>query len=163
MASLNLQATKILQRCKEIYILKEAQYSDSLKYATNEVLSDKIFIKAFRCFNVIKSKSQLVDENLSETYQDIINYAIERHSRIAYAETCQDAIELMSKKNNDYGDVWKDLHDITFASFIVTYILRIKALETKKGNEKLIDEILLDIINYSIFAIIKLTEKENKQ
>ncbi len=68
---------------------------------------------------------------------------------------------LLEKKNHDYGDAWRQMSIYSITDQIFVKLLRIRNI--LKNNHKLkvsedIDAQFSDIINYSIFGIIKLDE-----
>jgi hypothetical protein len=71
---------------------------------------------------------------------------------------------LLEKKNHDYGDAWKQMSIYSITDQIFVKLLRIKNI--LKNNHKLkisedIDAQFSDIINYSIFGLIKLDKKSS--
>jgi hypothetical protein len=67
--------------------------------------------------------------------------------------------ELMLKKNHDYGEAWQDLRISTFTDLILMKILRIRKIEDKSGQTLIsegIDANYSDMLNYAIFAIIRI-------
>jgi len=79
-----------------------------------------------------------------------------------YEKKCSESLELMLKKNHDYGEAWRDMRISSFTDLILMRIMRIRQIEDNRGNTLVsegIDSNLYDIINYSIFALIKLSEK----
>lgn len=79
-----------------------------------------------------------------------------------YEKKCSESLELMLKKNHDYGEAWRDMRISSFTDLILMRIMRIRQIEDNRGNTIVsegIDSNLYDIINYSIFALIKLSEK----
>ena len=74
-----------------------------------------------------------------------------------YAEQC---VELMIRKNHDYGEAWRDMRVSSYTDMILTKIERIKEIEDKDGVTTVsegIDSNYMDIINYATFGVIKLT------
>ena len=73
-----------------------------------------------------------------------------------YAEEC---LTLMQKKNHDYGEAWRDMRVSSYTDLILTKLERVKEIEDKNGVTTVsegIDSNYMDIINYSVFAVIKL-------
>ena len=69
------------------------------------------------------------------------------------------AKELMMNKNHDYGEAWRDMRISSLTDLILMKILRIKQIEDNKGTTIIsegIDANYYDILNYSVFALIKL-------
>ena len=79
----------------------------------------------------------------------------------AYAKETKD---LMANKNHDYGEAWRDMRVSSMTDLILMKLLRIKQIEENEG-QTLISEGLKsnyqDIMNYSVFALILLTEGKN--
>jgi hypothetical protein len=71
--------------------------------------------------------------------------------------------ELMLAKNHDYGEAWRDMRISSFTDLILMKLLRIRQIEDNKGKTLIsegIDAGYQDIVNYSIFALIKLDEQK---
>jgi hypothetical protein len=67
--------------------------------------------------------------------------------------------ELMFAKNHDYGEVWRDMRVSSLTDLILMKILRVKQIEDNLGKTLASEGISAnyqDMINYSIFALIKL-------
>ena len=72
--------------------------------------------------------------------------------------------ELMEQKNHDYGEAWKEMRVSSFTDLILQKLHRIKQIEDNDGETIMsegIDANYHDIINYSIFALIKLKDWSN--
>ena len=77
-----------------------------------------------------------------------------------YDEYAQKCMELMLKKNHDYGEAWRDMRVSSYTDLILTKLERIKEIEDKNGATIVsegIDSNYMDIINYSVFGVIQLT------
>ena len=71
------------------------------------------------------------------------------------------AKNLMEDKNHDYGEAWREMRLSSLTDLILMKLLRIKQIEDNKGKTLVsegIDANYHDIINYSIFALIRLNE-----
>ena len=67
------------------------------------------------------------------------------------------AIELMKKKNHDYGEAWRDMRISSLTDLILMKILRIKQIEDNNGQTSIsegIDANYYDMLNYAVFALI---------
>ena len=74
------------------------------------------------------------------------------------------AKNLMSAKNHDYDEAWRDMRVGSFTDLILQKLLRVKQIEDNKGQTLVsegIDANYFDMINYAIFALIKLSEKRH--
>ena len=70
--------------------------------------------------------------------------------------------ELMIAKNTDYGDSWREMRISSITDQIIVKAYRIRNLEESKEPPKIsegVEDEYIDIINYCIFALIKLREK----
>jgi hypothetical protein len=68
----------------------------------------------------------------------------------------------MEDKNHDYGEAWRDMRVSSLTDLILMKIMRVKQIEDNKGNTIIsegIDANYQDMINYSIFSLIRLGEK----
>ena len=75
-----------------------------------------------------------------------------------------EAKELMQNKNHDYGEAWRDMRISSLTDLILMKLLRTKQIEDNKGKTLIsegIDANYFDMINYAVFALIKL-EFKNK-
>jgi hypothetical protein len=64
-------------------------------------------------------------------------------------------------KNTDYGEVWRDMRLSSLTDLILMKLLRVKQIEDNAGKTIVsegLDANYQDIINYSIFALIKISE-----
>ena len=71
--------------------------------------------------------------------------------------------ELMLAKNHDYGEAWRDMRISSLTDLILMKILRLKQIEDNDGltlASEGPEGSYRDIINYAMFALIKLSEKK---
>ena len=71
----------------------------------------------------------------------------------------------MIAKNHDYDEAWRGMRVNSYTDLILMKILRTKQIENNDGATIVsegIDVNYMDMINYSVFAIIKLTEANEK-
>jgi endonuclease III-like uncharacterized protein len=70
----------------------------------------------------------------------------------------------MYAKNHDYDEAWRSMRISSYTDLILTKIYRIKQMEGNEGKTLVsegIDSNYMDMINYALFALIKL-EYENE-
>jgi hypothetical protein len=63
----------------------------------------------------------------------------------------------MENKNHDYGEAWRDMSQESFADLILMKLQRIKQILANDGKTIMsegIDANYVDILNYSVFALI---------
>jgi hypothetical protein len=67
--------------------------------------------------------------------------------------------ELMYNKNHDYNEAWRNMRISSYTDLILMKINRTKQIEDHQGKtiaSEGIDANYMDMINYSLFALIKL-------
>lgn len=67
---------------------------------------------------------------------------------------------LLSAKNHDYGEAWRDMRPSSYTDMVLTKIQRTKCIENNNGKtvaSEGIDANYMDMVNYAVFALIKLT------
>ena len=83
-----------------------------------------------------------------------------------YEDVIYEAKTLMMDKNHDYDEVWRKMRVSSLTDIILQKLLRIKQIEDNDGITNVSEGLKAnyqDIINYSIFALIRLTENKNKK
>lgn len=153
-------------------------YGTAWRVLRTSSITDQIFIKAQRIRNIEDKGTQKINEDVKSEYIGIINYSIigliqlalkgdprmelpaEEVSRL-FDGYANEAKHLMEDKNHDYGEAWRDMRVSSLTDLILMKILRIKQIEDNKGETIIsegIDANFHDMINYSVFALIKLNE-----
>ncbi len=69
--------------------------------------------------------------------------------------------ELMLRKNHDYGDAWRGMQQTSITDQIIIKLSRIKKIIKNSGVllvSENIDAQLFDIVNYSVFGLIRLRQ-----
>ena len=69
------------------------------------------------------------------------------------------AKKLMIAKNHDYGEAWREMRTSSLTDLILQKISRVKQIENNKGETLIsegVDANYLDMLNYAVFALIKL-------
>jgi hypothetical protein len=77
----------------------------------------------------------------------------------AYDHWADKTRDLMLLKNSDYSEVWREMRISSFTDLILVKIARIKQIEDNSGKTQIsegVDANYQDIINYAIFALIRL-------
>ncbi|MBO4944953.1 MAG: DUF1599 domain-containing protein [Muribaculaceae bacterium] len=176
----NSQFKNALGKCRDIFSRKLADYGASWRILRPASLTDQIFIKAKRIRSLETKSMHLVDEGILPEFMAIVNYGLVGLIQLknGYADTIdmspEDALkaydewsdatfELMVRKNHDYDEAWRGMRVNSYTDFILTKIERIKEIENNAGITLVsegIDANYMDIINYAVFGIIKLTEAD---
>ena len=79
-----------------------------------------------------------------------------------YHKYINTAKSLMENKNHDYDEAWREMRISSLTDLILQKLLRIKQIEDNKGKTLIsegIDANYLDMINYAVFALIKMEEE----
>ncbi len=172
------QYDQIVERGKEIFLKKMKDYGTAWRILRVSSLTDQIYIKAQRIRNIEEKGVQLVDEGIEGEFLGIINYCIialiqlvkgstsevEMNKEVVihhYDFQAQKAKSLMENKNHDYGEAWREMRTSSMTDLILMKLLRIKQIEGNDGRTLIsegVDANYYDIINYSVFALIKIKE-----
>ena len=79
-----------------------------------------------------------------------------------YNKYMHQAKELMMAKNHDYDEAWRVMRMASYTDLILMKIYRTKQIEDNKGKTLIsegVDANYFDMINYSVFGLIKLMEQ----
>jgi|TARA_B110000879_G_C11177219_1_gene516625 hypothetical protein len=157
---------------------KTIDYGTAWRILRTSSITDQIFIKASRIRSIEEKGISRIDEPVQDEYIGIVNYCVmalvqlEMNSEdgldleVSEAEGLYDkwvevSKELMEDKNHDYGEAWRDMRVSSMTDLILMKLLRVKQIEENEGQTIIsegLDANYLDIINYAIFALIKLSE-----
>ena len=83
----------------------------------------------------------------------------EQQALALYDEYANKALELMLAKNHDYDEAWRSMRISSYTDLILMKIYRTKQIECHDGATLVsegIDANYMDMINYSVFGLIKL-------
>ena len=171
------QYESIIKNCEDIFAKKLKDYGTAWRILRISSLTDQIFIKAQRIRSINQKGRQKVREDISNEYIGIINYSIigliqielgvsEHAEELSFStamgmfsQYSNQAKQLMSDKNHDYGEAWKEMRISSLTDLILQKLLRVKQIENNEGETLIsegIDANYLDMINYAVFALIKL-------
>jgi hypothetical protein len=169
----------IISECKKVFIKKMKDYGTAWRILRMSSITDQIFIKAQRIRSIEEIKEKKINEGIEPEYTGIINYSImalitlelgndenitlkKKEAEKLYVKYIYKAKSLMQDKNHDYDEAWRDMRISSLTDIILMRLFRIKQIEDNKGEtiaSEGIDANYYDIINYAIFALIKLKEK----
>lgn len=171
--------TNIITKCREIYIAKTTDYGTAWRILRPIALADQLYIKANRIRTIQENGETKVGDGVEGEFMAIVNYcimgliqmndsddlAIELSPEQAislYDKYKDEAIQLMLKKNHDYGEAWREMAVESLTDLILMKIYRIKQIE---GNERKtlvsegVDSNYFDMLNYAVFALIRMDVK----
>lgn len=175
------QFAEEIAKCRGIYEKKMLDYGTSWRIMRPMSLTDQIYIKAARIRSLEeKGGKGAVQEGIEPEFIGIVNYcamaliqlslgpgdALEPQEAMRlYDDTIEAATALMRNKNHDYDEAWRLMRVSSLTDIILQKLLRTKEIEAHHGHTCIsegIDANYMDMINYALFALIKLDEaKEN--
>lgn len=162
--------------CRDIFTKKTFDYGASWRIMRPESITDQIFIKANRIRSLqIKGESK-VGEGIQPEFIGIVNYGIMGLIQLKfghaddvdmapekvvslYDEYMQQTLTLLEAKNHDYDEAWRLMRVSSYVDLILMKIQRTKQIEDHEGKTLIsegIDANYMDMVNYSLFALIKL-------
>ena len=174
-----IQYEKIVGKCKDIFEKKTKDYGTAWRVLRLPSITDQIFIKAQRIRSIQEKGVQKIDEGIESEFYGIINYCLialvqmqltEKDSMDLtydyvgpkYDEAAKRTLELLTQKNHDYGEAWRDMRVTSITDIILMKLFRVKQIEDNVGKTLVsegVDANYQDIINYSVFCLIKLSEQ----
>ncbi len=170
----------VIGACRRIYTLKMKDYGPSWRVMRPQTVNDQLFIKAKRIRTIETTGVNLVGEDVRGELMAIINYSVigiiqlrqgyadstdmttERATEL-YDEYTQEALNLMLRKNHDYGEAWRDMFSSSLTDIILTKINRNKQIAANDGRTLISAGALdnyFDMLNYAVFYLIQLNENE---
>ncbi len=162
--------------CLDVFLKKMQDYGSAWRILRPSSLTDQIFIKAQRIRSLQDKGTQKILEGIGPEFVGIVNYSIMGLIQLEkgpgdHADMLSDeavrlyehyfelARKLMHDKNHDYSEAWREMRVSSLADIILMKIFRIKQIEDNQGKTFVsegIDANYFDIINYAVFALIKL-------
>lgn len=172
---------EVIKACKEVFEKKTRDYGTAWRILRLPSITDQIFIKAKRIRSIQEQGKQQVNDSVEEEFKGIANYCImaliqlawKDHSELEvpfeelepkYDEISENNLELLTNKNHDYGEAWRDMRIASITDIILMKLLRVKQIERNKGVTVASEGIYAnyqDMLNYAVFALIKINEGED--
>ncbi len=176
------QFRKIMEECRELFAKKLHDYGAAWRILRPSSVTDQIFIKASRIRSLEMKGVSLVGEGIRPEFIAIVNYSIigliQLESGFAESEdmTVAEALEsydkyaarsleLMLRKNHDYDEAWRGMRVSSYTDLILMKLYRTKQIESLCGNTLVsegVDANYMDMMNYAVFGLIKLTFGEQQ-
>jgi len=167
--------------CRNVFLNKMKDYGTSWRILRTTSITDQIYIKAQRIRSIDDKGSHKIAEGIRPEYIGIVNYSIialiqlELESeedlllppdkgQAFYDKFIYAARDLMLDKNHDYGEAWRNMRLSSLTDIILMKLMRIKQIEDNSGKtiaSEGVESNYYDIINYGIFALIKLEYEKN--
>lgn len=178
MVNTTAQYDSVVSQCKDLFVKKASDYGTSWRVLRTISIVDQIYIKAWRIRQIQEKGEQKIADSIDSEFIGIVNYGIialiqssmvdsdnidltAEEAASLYQEHSEKVKALMLQKNHDYGEAWRDMSQPSFVDLILVKLLRIKQILANDGRTIVsegIDANFSDIINYGIFALIKIEE-----
>lgn len=166
----------VIQHCKDLFLKKTKDYGTAWRILRLTSITDQIYIKAQRIRTLEVKKVSKVGEDVRDEYVGIINYCIIALMQLElgedgeenldydfvaakYDEKVNETRDLMFAKNHDYGEAWRDMRTSSMTDLILMKLHRVKQMEDNNGVTLVSEGFAAnyqDMLNYSVFALIKL-------
>ena len=182
MSNTDRQYDEVIKACKDIFIRKTKDYGTSWRVLRTISIVDQLFIKAQRIRTIQQKGVSRVGEDLRGEFIGMVNYGIIGLIQLELKEIATEDVpaekvsawydeqvnavkNVMQDKNHDYGEAWRDMSQESFVDLILMKLMRIRQILSNDGKTLIsegIDSNYVDIINYSVFALILIAEGKHK-
>ncbi|MDN5203500.1 DUF1599 domain-containing protein [Fulvivirgaceae bacterium BMA10] len=169
--------TQVIETCKDVFSKKTKDYGTAWRILRLPSITDQIFIKAQRIRSIQEKGEQKIEDDIKSEFIGIINYCIiamiqmeldkESRTEIPYEElephydsAVNETRSLLQSKNHDYDEAWRDMRVSSITDIILMKLFRVKQIEDNQGKTIISEGVRAnyqDMINYAVFALIKLT------
>jgi hypothetical protein len=174
------QYRTIIGRCRELFLHKTADYGTAWRILRPSSVTDQLFIKAQRIRSIEEKGAQKVADSIESEFIGLVNYSVIALIQLQlpqdaplqldvaatgslYDKHINENVRLLQAKNHDYDEAWRQMRVSSMTDLILQKLLRIKQIEDNSGKT-LVSEGLeanyRDIINYAVFALIRLEEEQ---
>lgn len=178
------QFRQVMAECRTLFAKKLHDYGAAWRIMRPSSLTDQIYIKANRIRSLEIKGVALVDEGIRSEFIGIVNYAVigliqleygfaekaddmsVEKALAAYDKWAQTSLDLMLRKNHDYDEAWRGMRVSSYTDLILMKVFRTKQIETLSGATLVsegIDANYMDMMNYAVFGLIKLTYGEDEK
>jgi hypothetical protein len=178
MSQTSAQFDQAIAACSDIFIKKTKDYGTAWRVLRIISVVDQIFIKALRIRTIQDIGSQKIGDDIESEFKGIINYSVIGLIQLKLGDPKVDELPLelvqamyheyvnfakttMLDKNHDYGEAWRDMSQESYADLILMKLMRIRQILNNDGKTLIsegIDANFVDILNYSVFALIQIGE-----
>lgn len=175
------QYREIVTSCKDTFVKKTKDYGTAWRILRLPSITDQIYIKAQRIRSIQDKGTQKIDEGIENEFVGIINYCImaliqlelgeEGEMELSpefvdsqYDKQANETLALLSNKNHDYGEAWRNMRVSSITDIILMKLLRTKQIEDNEGKTIIsegVDANYRDMINYAVFSLILMNEEQN--
>ncbi len=169
---------EVIGACKTLFEKKTRDYGTAWRILRLPSITDQIFIKAQRIRSIQEKGTQRIGDPIRDEFIGIINYCVIALIQIQladsdelelgfedlegfYDDAVRETFELLENKNHDYGEAWREMRITSITDIILMKLLRVKQIEDNAGKTLVSEGVKAnyqDMINYAVFALIKLKE-----
>ena len=170
------QYDHVITVCQDIFTKKMKDYGIAWRILRPSSMTDQIYIKAQRIRSIEQKGISKIDEGIRPEYIGIVNYCImaiiqlekgtsesddmsAEETQNLYTAHFREAKDLMMAKNHDYDEAWRNMRMSSYTDLILMKLKRTKQIEDNLGKTLISEGIeanYLDMINYAVFALIKI-------
>ena len=160
------QFEHVIAICRDLFSKKLHDYGPAWRILRPASVTDQIFIKANRIRSIETKGVTLVDEGIRSEFIAIVNYGIIGliQLELGYAEsadmTNEEAMVLYDKyAKESLDEAWRSMRISSYTDLILMKIYRTKQIESLSGQTLVsegVDANYMDMINYSVFGLIKI-------
>ncbi len=167
---------EVIATCKTLFEKKTRDYGTAWRVLRLPSITDQIYIKAQRIRSIQEKGVQKVSDPIRDEFVGIINYCLialiqmqlENSNKLEmkfeeleqyYDRAAKETFDLLQNKNHDYGEAWREMRVTSITDIILMKLLRVKQIEDNAGKTLVSEGVRAnyqDMINYSVFALIKL-------
>lgn len=169
---------EVIRACKDVFEKKTRDYGTAWRILRLPSITDQIYIKAQRIRSIQEKGRQKVEDDISVEFSGIINYCVIALLQLKldtnegmelpyekleplYEQVVSENLSLLTNKNHDYGEAWRAMRISSITDIILMKLLRVKQIEDNDGKTEISEGVKAnyqDMINYAVFALIKLKE-----
>lgn len=172
------QFREVVGKCRDLFVKKTVDYGTAWRILRASSITDQLYIKALRIRSIEEKGNQAIEDSIESEFVGLVNYSVlamiqlslpadaplelaAREVEKLYDRQIAENIRLLQAKNHDYGEAWRVMRISSMTDLILQKLLRIKQIEDNSGKT-LVSEGLeanyRDIVNYAVFALIRLSE-----
>ncbi len=172
------QFEELIASCRELFVNKLKDYGPAWRIMRPVSVTDQIFIKAsrIRSLEIQGEEQACIGDSIPSEFVGIVNYGVIAliQLELGFSDTPDISVEkalelydkhititkeLMYAKNHDYNEAWRGMRISSYTDLILMKLNRTKQIESNDGKTIVsegLDANYMDMINYSLFALIKL-------
>ncbi|MBW3544906.1 MAG: DUF1599 domain-containing protein [Bacteroidetes bacterium] len=174
---------QVIGDCKSIFRKKTLDYGTAWRILRLPSITDQIYIKAQRIRSIQEKGAQKVADDVTGEFVGIINYCLIAliQLELAHDERCElsyeeleplydkwvaNTLQLLTDKNHDYGEAWRNMRVSSITDIILMKLLRVKQIEDNLGKTLISEGVQAnyqDMLNYAVFALILSKETALKE